>query len=106
MECEYSEVWMVLASFVCAWNPDDSFFFFNSGKSLKREQSGSFWGIFCILVKVLGLLFAFIDLLCAIAKLIEGSESLVSGLLPSEVSQRWEDILHLHIWSGIKDGIW
>ncbi|KOM36701.1 hypothetical protein LR48_Vigan03g008200 [Vigna angularis] len=41
---------------------------------------------------------------CATPKRIEGSESLVYGLLPSEVSQRWEDILHLPFDQASKVG--
>jgi len=61
---------------------------------------------------VLGVMFAFLDLRYVLVPRVfrevpqSGSESLVYGLLPSEVSQRWKDILHLHIWSGIKGGFW
>lgn len=52
---------------------------------------------------VLGVMFAFLDLRYVLVPRVfrevpqSGSESLVYGLLPSEVSQRWKDILHLHI---------
>jgi len=58
-------------------------------------------GILCFLVMVLGLLFAFVDLRYVLLPRVlrevpqSGSESLIYGSLPSEVSQRWKDIFHL-----------